>query len=421
MVDSPVGHNETQQGRLRVAVIGGGAAGHMAAISAKRAAPLATVWLLEKSSKWLSKVLISGGGRCNVTHNCSDPRKLAQNYPRGGPFLRQTFSVWGQPETLAWFAEHGVRLKAEADGRMFPESNDSRTVSTALQRAALDLGVVLRANCGVSAIERTGCDWLLGTTSGPLVADRVIIATGGSPKDEGLKWLREIGHETVPAVPSLFSFNLPDAPIRALSGVSLPNVRVKIAGTKLTSMGPLLITHWGLSGPAVLRLSAFGARILHERGYKYEVIVDWLGDLGEPDARELMRRGMEEHPKRQMQNSGPFGLPARLWLYLLDRAGIVGEKPAGDLGKRSIDRLMDVLINDRYPADGRTTFKEEFVTAGGIALHQVDPRTLQSSVAPGIYFAGEVLDVDGITGGFNFQAAWSTGWLAGAAAVGMAK
>lgn len=402
---------------MRIAVIGGGAAGFMAAISAATHRRDADVLLLEKSDKLLAKVRISGGGRCNTTHACADPRKLARHYPRGEVFLRKVFTRWGQPETIAWFAEQGVRLKTEADGRMFPTTDDSRTIIDALQDAATRLGVHVRTKCPVSGIVPVGDKWLLHTPTGPVDADRIVVATGGSPKAEGLAWLRALGHDVVPPVPSLFTFNLPGEAIRTLMGVVAPQVRLRIEGTNLESSGPLLVTHWGFSGPAVLRLSAFGARILHERGYRYTVRVIWMGDVGAHAGLQRMQAEAAEHPKRQLANAGGFGLPARLWTYLVERSGLSPEKPLGEVGPRQLLRLMDVLTNDRYVAEGKTTFKEEFVTAGGVALEQVDPATLQSTVRPGLHFAGEVLDIDGITGGFNFQAAWSTGWLAGRAAV----
>lgn len=400
----------------RIAVIGGGAAGFMAAISARTHRPDAEVLLLEKGDKLLGKVRISGGGRCNVTHACPEPRKLARHYPRGEAFLRKVFEQWGQPEAVQWFARHGVGLKTEPDGRMFPTTDDSRTVIDALQGAARDLGVRIRLHSPVPRMERVDGAWLLATPQGPLHADRVVVATGGSPKADGLEWLRALGHEVVAPVPSLFTFNLPGEGIRELMGVVAPSVRLRIEGTKLESTGPLLITHWGLSGPAVLRLSAFGARVLHERGYAYTVRLHWLGEVGEPEAREQLLAEASTHPKRQLSNATSFGLPARLWAYLLERAGLAAEKPLNELGPRQLHRLLDVLTNDKYAARGKTTFKEEFVTAGGIALTHVDPRTMASTVHPGLHFCGEVLDIDGITGGFNFQAAWSTGWLAGRAA-----
>jgi len=388
----------------------------MAAISAKTQGPDAEVLLLEKSDKLLSKVRISGGGRCNVTHACAEPRKLARHYPRGEAFLRKVFAQWGQPEAVQWFARHGVQLKTEADGRMFPITDSSQTVIDVLQGAVEKLGVRIRMGCAVSRMERVDDAWQLSTPQGALQYDRVIVASGGSPKAEGLEWLRALGHEVVAPVPSLFTFNLTDERIRELMGVVAPNVRLRIEGTKLESNGPLLITHWGFSGPAVLRLSAFGARALHERNYAYTVRVHWTGDVNEQIAREQLQAEAAAHPKRQLANAAGFGLPARLWSYLLERAGLQPGKPLGELGPRLLARLLDVLTNDKYAAQGKTTFKEEFVTAGGIALAQVDPLTLQSTVQPGLHFAGEVLDIDGITGGFNFQAAWSTGWLAGRAA-----
>ncbi|MBK9176841.1 MAG: NAD(P)/FAD-dependent oxidoreductase [Flavobacteriales bacterium] len=397
----------------RIVVIGGGAAGFMAAISAKAHQPGAEVLLLEKSDKWLAKVRISGGGRCNVTHHCAEPRKLARHFPRGEVFLRKVFAAWGQPQAVDWFAAQGVPLKVEKDGRMFPVTDDSATVIDALVSAARRAGVVTKLHCPVTRLLRADDRWVLTTPEGALEADRVVVATGGSPKDEGLAWLAELGHEVVAAVPSLFTFNLPDDPIRELMGVVAPNVRLRIAGTKLESTGPLLITHWGLSGPAVLRLSAFGARVLHDMKYEYTVLIDWLGAMGEVQARERLSSEASAHPNRQVANAEGFGLPARLWAYLIARAGLPAAKPLGGLGKKWTDRLLDVLTNDRYDARGKTTFKEEFVTAGGIALQQIYPLTMESHVAPGLHFAGEVLDIDGITGGFNFQAAWSTGWLAG--------
>ncbi|MFZ1695101.1 MAG: NAD(P)/FAD-dependent oxidoreductase [Flavobacteriales bacterium] len=399
-----------------IAIIGGGAAGYMAAISAKTHRPDAEVLLLEKSDKLLSKVRISGGGRCNVTHDCPEPRKLARHYPRGEAFLRKVFAQWGQPETVQWFAQQGVQLKTESDGRMFPSTESSQTVIDALQGAAEKLGVRVRLSCAVSRMERVDEVWQLATPQGSLQVDRMIVASGGSPKAEGLEWLRALGHEVVAPVPSLFTFNLTDERIRELMGVVAPNVRLRIEGTKLESNGPLLITHWGFSGPVVLRLSAFGARALHERNYAYTVRVHWLGDVNEQQAREQLLAEAAAHPKRQLANATGFGLPARLWSYLLERSGLQPDKPLSELGPRLLARLLDVLTNDKYAAQGKTTFKEEFVTAGGISLAQVDPLTLQSTVQTGLHFAGEVLDIDGITGGFNFQAAWSTGWLAGRSA-----
>jgi len=394
-----------------VVVIGGGAAGHMAAIAASSQG--ARVLLLEGSDKLLAKVRISGGGRCNVTHACVEPARLARHYPRGGPFVRKVFEAFGQPDTVAWFAAHGVRLHTEADGRMFPSTNDSRTVIDALTHATQRAGVVTRLQHPVRGLDPVEGGWRLTGTFGSMDAAAVVVATGGSPKLEGLGWLHQLGHSVVPPVPSLFTFNIPDVGLRALMGVAADPVRVRLAGLNLDALGPVLITHWGLSGPAVLRLSAFGARALHERGYRYTVLVDWTGGVGEATVVHALDRAIADHPRKQVVNTPLFGLASRLWTYLCCTAELPETKPWGELGRRGRDKLVAVITNQPFQAQGKTTFKEEFVTAGGIDLAQVDPRTLESRVAPGLHFAGEVLDIDGITGGFNFQAAWSTGHVAG--------
>lgn len=404
----------------RIVVVGGGAAGFMAAIAARSFRPDASVVLYERSEKWLAKVRISGGGRCNVTHDRSDPKQLARNYPRGEAFLRKVFKAWGQPETVKWFAAQGLGLKAEKDGRMFPLSDDSASVIAVLWNAAERAGVELRARNGISSLRFREDRWHLTSAAGPLEADRVVLATGGSPKIEGLAWIAALGHAIVPPVPSLFTFDLVDDPVRQLMGVVAPEVRLRLEGSGLESTGPLLITHWGFSGPAVLRLSAFGARILHDLDYRFTVQVNWLGVDGGPHRfREVLRTVSTTHPHRHLANIEGVELPKRLWEYLLGRAGIALDKPVGELGRKDTERLLDVLVNDRYRANGKTTFKEEFVTAGGVSLDQVDPLTMESRILPGLHFAGELLDIDGITGGFNFQAAWSTGWLAGKAAAAL--
>ncbi|MBL7963296.1 MAG: NAD(P)/FAD-dependent oxidoreductase [Flavobacteriales bacterium] len=398
---------------MHVVVIGGGAAGFFAAISARLHHPAARVTLLEKSDKPLAKVRISGGGRCNVTHACFDDRKLAKHYPRGGAFLRKAFAQWSVKDTVAWFATQGVRLKTEADGRMFPVTDDSGTVMDALMHAAHASGVELKLRCPVMALERTAMGWKVHLRDGTLQADHVIVCSGGSPSRQGLQWLADLGHTIVDPVPSLFTFNLPDDPIRTLMGVSVDPARVWLPGTDLEAEGPLLITHWGLSGPAVLRLSAWGARWLNGRQYAFTVRVDWLRPLEAKEARARIAEEASAHPKRQCGNLEALPLPQRLWTFLLHKADLAPDKPLGEVGPRQMDRLLDVLTNDRYEARGKTTFKEEFVTAGGVDLAQVDPHSMRSLRLPNLSFAGEVLDIDGITGGFNFQAAWTTGWIAG--------
>lgn len=397
---------------MRVAVFGAGAGGFFAAISAARHHPAAEVTLYEKSDKVLSKVRISGGGRCNVTHDQRDPRRLSKHYPRGERFLRKAFERFAVEDTIAWFAAEGVSQRTESDGRMFPATNDSATIVHALQEAARRAGVVVRLRTGIQGLTRTGNGFTITNHAPPIHADRVIVSTGGHPQATSYAWLQALGHTIVEPVPSLFTFNIPNDPIRDLMGVALP-ARVRIAGTDLESTGPVLITHWGLSGPAVLRLSAWGARLLHARDYQFVVQVNWLEGRSEEEVRRLFAEEAEALDRKQAHNADPFHLPKRFWDHQLHKAGIAPDTPWGAVRKKERNRLIDLLTNDRYEVKGKTTFKEEFVTAGGVALDEVDPLTMQSRRCPGLYFAGEVLDIDGITGGFNFQAAWTTGHIAG--------
>ncbi|QQR86203.1 MAG: NAD(P)/FAD-dependent oxidoreductase [Flavobacteriales bacterium] len=398
---------------MKVAVIGAGAAGYFAAISVREHWLGAHVELLEKGSKVLAKVRISGGGRCNVSHDQPEPRKLALHYPRGGRFLKKAFEQWSVQDTVAWFEAQGVELKTEEDGRMFPVTDDSGTIVEALRSAAHKAGVVLRMNAGVRALRKTEGGFAIELEGGQgLVMDKVIVAAGGHPKTEGYAWLADLGVPIVQPVPSLFTFNLMDKSMSELMGVVAPKAVVRLAGLKLEEQGPLLITHWGFSGPPVLRLSAWGARELQAAQYRYTVQVNWVG-RPENEARAEMDNDWSSHPKKQVINACPFDLPERLWAWHLDKAGIPATKPCAEVGKHDRNRLLDRLVNDRHPAQGKTTFKEEFVTAGGVDLTSVDPNTMQSRTLPGLFFAGEVLDIDGITGGFNFQAAWTTGWVAG--------
>ncbi|MEX1132137.1 MAG: NAD(P)/FAD-dependent oxidoreductase [Flavobacteriales bacterium] len=399
---------------MNVVVIGGGAAGFFAAIRAAEVAPHARVLLLERTDKVLAKVRISGGGRCNTTHACLQPAQLVKHYPRGGRFLKKPFQRFGSRETINWFAERGVELKTEADGRMFPTTDDSRTIIDCLTSAAQRAGVEVRMGASVRALRSTSKGFHLTLTdASELQADRVIVTTGGHPKAEGYAWLAALGHTIVAPLPSLFTFNMPGEAIRELMGVVASPARVRIAGTDLESTGPLLITHWGMSGPAVLKLSAWGARAIHALGYTFTAQVNWLGGTSEHDVRERLITHVDDIARKQAINADPFGLPKRLWAFLLNKAGIAAERPWGELPHHDRNRMIDILTNDRYAVQGKTTFKEEFVTAGGIDLSEVDPATMESRRCAGLYFAGEVLDIDGVTGGFNFQAAWTTGYLAG--------
>ncbi len=400
---------------LKVVVIGGGAAGFFAALSAKQHHPNAEVVLLEGSNKILSKVKVSGGGRCNVTHSAFNIKDLIGHYPRGGAYLKKAFQAFAVNDTVEWFETRGVRLKTEADGRMFPITDDSQSVIDLFVEQSKQKGIELRLSSKVKKLAWNDDQrvWEVRGEEDLIKADKLIVATGGSPKLEGFAWLGEVGHTIVPPVPSLFTFNLADPSICALAGVSAQWVKVRVQGTQHESIGPVLITHWGLSGPAVLRTSAFSARHLHEVGYSFHLQINWLGDVDEETWRASVDWATVTPSRKKIVNENPTLLPSRLWEWLVERSGITPEKRWVDLGKKDRNRLLNVLTNDVYEVRGKTTFKEEFVTAGGIDLSDVDPMTSKSKLAPELYFAGEVMDIDGVTGGFNFQAAWTTAWIAG--------
>ena len=398
---------------LKVAVIGGGAAGFFAAISCKQHYPNAKVQLFEKSDKLLAKVKISGGGRCNVTHACFTNSQLVKFYPRGEKQLRKLFNHFSTTDTVDWYQSRGVKLKTEADNRMFPITDSSQSIIDCLTQEAARLKVQIRMKTAVRSVKRQGDGFQLGLAQRTESFDKLIIATGGSPKLAGFDWLAELGHDIIPPVPSLFTFNMPGKPIRNLMGLSVPNAQVRVQGTKLVQQGPLLITHWGMSGPAVLKTSAWGARALHDLGYEFTIQVNWLEGRKEEEVRVWFTGIKEEVSKRKVRNKNPFSLPNRLWDFFLQKINIDPEQAWQNLGKKDINRLINLLLNDTYKVKGKTTFKEEFVTAGGVALADIDFNTMQSRKCPGLYFAGEVMDVDGVTGGFNFQAAWSSGFVSG--------
>jgi predicted Rossmann fold flavoprotein len=395
-----------------VLVLGGGAAGFFAAVNAARLNPQLKIVIVEKSSKLLSKVLISGGGRCNVTHHCFDKGALVGQYPRGGPGLKQVFARWGPEETIEWFAQRGVRLKTEEDGRMFPNTDRSETIAQCLLSEAEKYGVAVHLNTHYHHIEHIHGHFHLSGPSGSARCNKLLVATGGHPKAEAYQWLAQLGHRIVPPVPSLFTFNLPKHPITELMGVSVPEVRIRLPEIKKESIGPVLITHWGLSGPAVLRLSALAARELHERQYHFSVAIHWLPRMHEEQIRDQLLKQQAERPQSVALQNLSVSLPARLARFLGERAGFPPDKRWVEVKQKDVNRLAALLANDTYEAKGKTTFKEEFVTAGGVHLGDVDLTEMQSKRLPRLFFAGEVLDIDGVTGGFNFQSAWSTGWLA---------
>jgi predicted Rossmann fold flavoprotein len=399
-------------------VIGAGAAGYFSAIACAQANSKNEVILVEKTSKTLQKVLVSGGGRCNVTHACFDAKQLSLNYPRGEKELRAAFAHFQPQDTMNWFESRGVKLKIESDNRVFPVSNNSESIIDALEEAAKKAGVRLILNCGIQAINKKadGSFKLLTTREDKLIAKRIIIASGGSPKEAGLNWLKELGHEIETPVPSLFTFNIKDPKLRALSGISSELAQVKISGTKIESNGPVLITHWGLSGPAILKCSAFAARILAEKAYNFDVEIKWVLGKKEDALRQELMDQKASHPSKQIQNSLYLPLPKRLLFYLLNKSGIDEQSRWQEVSKDSINQFIISLLYDKYRAEGKTGFKEEFVTCGGVSRSNIDFKTMESKKVSGLYFAGEIIDMDGITGGFNFQAAWTTGFIAGNAA-----
>ena len=397
----------------RIAIIGGGAAGFFAAISAKQHDPSSQVTIFEKSNKVLAKVKVSGGGRCNVTHACFKPSELAKFYPRGSKHLRKAFDQFATQDTVDWFESRGVRLKTESDGRMFPTTDNSQSIIDCLQAEVKRLGVHIAMSTAILGIEKHKDEFQLTLKDDKKSFEKVIVATGGSPKADGFKWLEDLGHTVSSPVPSLFTFNMPQEGIKSLMGLSVPHANVRVQGTKLTQSGPLLITHWGMSGPAILKTSAWGARLLSDLDYHFIIHVNWLGDKKEETLRAEIDEMLQRFGKRMLRNKNPFLLPQRLWEYMLDKIDLDLEKPWSEVGKKGLNRLVNTLLNDQYQVAGKTTFKEEFVTCGGINLAEVDFKTMQSRVCDGLHFAGEVLDIDGVTGGFNFQAAWTTGFIAG--------
>ena len=398
---------------LNIAVVGGGAAGFFAAISAKEHHPNAQVTIYEKSNKVLAKVKVSGGGRCNVTHACFDNKELSNFYPRGKNQLRKAFEQFNAQSTIDWFKKRGVALETLSDNCIFPKSNSSQTIIDCFEFDAKRLGVRVQQQTPINNIHFDNGRFVLKSLEQEIFADRVIYTTGGQPKADSLRWAEKFGHTIVQPVPSLFTFNMPNEPIRSLMGIVVEPVLVRVEKTKLEADGPLLITHWGMSGPAILKLSAFGARILAENNYDFAVLVNWLHTKKEDELRNELERVKETNADKKISNYNPFGLSSRLWEFLVEKSAISVDARWKEVTGKAFNKLVNTLLNDRYEVKGKTTFKEEFVTAGGIALDGVDFKTMESRHQPGLFFAGEVLDVDGVTGGFNFQAAWSTGWIAG--------
>jgi predicted Rossmann fold flavoprotein len=397
-------------------VIGGGAAGFFCAVNAARLNPHVKVTILEKSNKLLSKVKISGGGRCNTTHQLFEIPALVKKYPRGEQFLKKAFYQFNTQDTIEWFAERGVELHAEADGRMFPISNNSSTIIECLLKEADQYHVKIEMQTEVKKITKLETQFQIETNKlGVIQADYICIACGGLPKLDMFNWISKMGHPIQSPVPSLFTFNMPKHPITALMGLSVNNAVIKISGTKLKEQGALLITHWGLSGPVVLKLSAWGARQLADMNYQFSIQVNWLGETTDAMLRLDWTFYREQFSANKMGSKSPFTLPTRLWHFLLNEAAISIDTRWAELKAVNQNKLIQLLTSQVFEINGKTTFKEEFVTCGGVQLSTIHPQTMESKLVPHLYFAGEVMDVDGITGGFNFQHAWSSGFNAATA------
>ena len=397
---------------MKVAIIGGGAAGFFSAINVKENFPNYEVCIFEKTTKVLSKVKVSGGGRCNVTNGIDSIKKLALAYPRGERKLKKAFGVFDNKKAFKWFENKGVPLIIQEDNCVFPESQNSQSIIDCFLNEIKRLNIQIEYKKGVKQLNQIGNKIELVFNNEKHIYDKVIIATGGSPKRKGLEWLEKLGHLIENPVPSLFTFNMPNESITKLMGIVVEKALINIQGTKLKSEGALLITHWGMSGPAILKLSAFGARLLSEKDYDFKIQVNWVNTLNNELVKKELESIVAKHSKKQLSNIKPYQLQTRLWQYLLEKIDLPLDRKWQEIGNKGINKIVNILTNDVYSINGKTTFKEEFVTCGGISLESIDFKTMQSKAIKNLYFAGEILDIDGITGGFNFQAAWTTGFIA---------
>lgn len=391
-----------------IIIVGGGAAGFFTAINIVEKNPKLKVAILERGAEVLQKVRISGGGRCNVTHACFEPNELVKFYPRGEKELRGPFHQFCSGDTIEWFEKHGVELKIEDDGRMFPVSNSSQTIIDCFLKATQKLGISVLTGQSVQSIFKKDNFWKVETQNENYIVGKLILATGSNPK----MWemLQQFGHAVISPVPSLFTFNIKDSRIKELPGVAA-QVSVKVKDSKLTSTGPLLITHWGMSGPAILKLSAWGARILHDKNYQFTIFINWLNDVETNEAEKILKDLKQEHAKKAVSKKSPFDFPNRLWESLVLASGIETETKWADLSKIQLQNLANQLTNATFQVNGKSTFKEEFVTAGGIDLKEINFKTMESKLHQNLYFAGEIVNIDAITGGFNFQNAWTSGFI----------
>ena len=403
---------------MNVIVIGGGAAGFFGAIACAETNPRLKVTLLEAGGKPLAKVSISGGGRCNVTHHCFEPARLVENYPRGGKALRGAFTRFQPQDTVQWYESRGVKLKTEADGRMFPITDSSETIINCLMRSVDKAGVVLKTGVGVKTVKHFDSEnqsyFQVELKNGrTMQCDRLLLATGSNPS--GYRWAKNLGHKIESSVPSLFTFNIKDSRLQGLAGVSVSNaiVRLGTGKNKLEQTGALLITHWGVSGPAILKLSAWGARFLYDLKYDSNLQINWLAEYNQESFKQVLTEFKQINPKKKIINYCPVKLPKRLWQNLVRYVEIKPDKVWSEISKKELNKLVAEITQGQYEIKGKGVFKDEFVTCGGVSLKEVNFKTMESKKCPGLYFAGEVLDIDGVTGGFNFQSAWTTSWIAG--------
>jgi len=403
--------------KKKIVVVGGGAAGFFCAIQVAELHPDWEIYILEKSSKLLSKVKVSGGGRCNVTHACPEIETLLKKYPRGARFLKKAFYQFATLDTIEWFKKNGVDLHTEKDGRMFPTTNNSDTIIDCFLRKVHQYEIKVLTGQELVQVEKMNntndSNFILTLASEKkITADAICLATGGMLKSDKLNWLTKLGHTIVAPVPSLFTFNLVDKKITTLMGVAVENAVIQWKGNKITEQGPLLITHWGISGPAAIKLSAWCARELANDNYEGEIIINWTPEYNEATLKMEWINLRMDLGRREMGTKNPFNLPQRLWQYLLQEAGISFTTKWADLKSTEQHQLIQLLTRTTLQVKGKTTFKEEFVTCGGVTLTEIEAATMESKMVPGLHFAGEMMDVDGITGGFNFQHAWTSGWLA---------
>lgn len=399
---------------MKVAIIGGGAAGFFLAINLKSIAPQVDVTIFEKSSKVLSKVAISGGGRCNLTNSFAEISDLSKAYPRGGNLLKKAFKTFNHQDTYKWFESKGIPLVTQGDECVFPRSQASQSIVDCFLRLSRELGIIIKTSHTLAAITNTE-KYTLSFTEDEIedqTFDIVAVTTGGNPKEDGFAYLKELGHTIISPVPSLFTFNIPGDPVRELMGTVAENATVALQGTKLKASGALLITHWGMSGPAILKLSSYAARVVNEKQYRFNIRVNWVNETDSDKITNYLNSIIGQNPKKLLANIRPYELSSRLWLFLLQKAGIPQERKWAELGTKGINKIMTVISSDEYTVHGKGQFRDEFVTCGGVGLDSIDPNTLESKHTKNLYFAGEVLDIDAITGGFNLQAAWTTAYLA---------